>query len=220
MQELIEIVQSSARPLPVIILADVSGSMSVDGKIDALNESVREMLKTFSEAEDMRAEIHVEVITFGGENANKHVPLWPVHKIEWRDMDAVGLTPMGQAMKMAKESIEDQNLIPSRAYRPTVILVSDGEPNDEGWEQAMDELIHSGRSAKADRMALAIGDDADVAMLNQFLDDPEKKVHRAEDAGKIKDFFKYVTMSVTYRSRSNNPNLLPAPQDLLLLEEY
>ncbi len=35
---------ATARPLPVIILADISGSMSVDGKIDALNAALKDML--------------------------------------------------------------------------------------------------------------------------------------------------------------------------------
>ena len=30
-----------SRPLPVIVLADISGSMSVNGKIDALNEALK-----------------------------------------------------------------------------------------------------------------------------------------------------------------------------------
>ena len=43
MPSLKEFTVSSARPLPVILLADVSGSMAVDGKIDALNGAVAEM---------------------------------------------------------------------------------------------------------------------------------------------------------------------------------
>lgn len=37
--ELNKFVANKARPLPVIIMADTSGSMSIDGKIDALNQS-------------------------------------------------------------------------------------------------------------------------------------------------------------------------------------
>ena len=38
---------AKARALPVIILADTSGSMSVDGKIAALNEAIKNMVSTF-----------------------------------------------------------------------------------------------------------------------------------------------------------------------------
>ena len=41
MSKLKEFVMASARPLPVIILADISGSMSTNGKIDALNDAIR-----------------------------------------------------------------------------------------------------------------------------------------------------------------------------------
>src|SRR5690606_12720836 len=55
MSKLKEFTMSSARPLPVIVLADVSGSMSANGKIDALNDAVSEMIATFAEEDDTRA---------------------------------------------------------------------------------------------------------------------------------------------------------------------
>ena len=48
---------SAARPLPVIIMADVSGSMASDGKIDALNTALKEMIGSFQNEEDGNAEI-------------------------------------------------------------------------------------------------------------------------------------------------------------------
>lgn len=64
-----DFILTSPRPLPVIVLADVSGSMAVNGKIDALNDAVSEMIATFAEEEDTRAVIHVSVITFGEDGA-------------------------------------------------------------------------------------------------------------------------------------------------------
>src|SRR5689334_3507688 len=51
MTELKDFVLQTARPLPVILLADVSGSMKEDGKIDALNEAVANMIGAFAEEE-------------------------------------------------------------------------------------------------------------------------------------------------------------------------
>ncbi len=202
------------RPLPVLILADVSGSMGYSGKIDALNQSVRDMVRAFATEDNLNAEIHVGVITFGGE-ARVHIPLQPAVRIEWTDMDARGMTPLGAALDLAKGIIEDREQVPSKAYRPTVVLVSDGMPNDD-WEGRMHNFIHEGRTAKVDRMALAIGPDADLKMLQDFLSDPEKQVFSASDAVQITRFFRFVTMSISMRSRSINPNSipkLPPPKD-------
>ena len=125
---------SEARPLPVILLADVSGSMAEEGKIDSLNRAVREMVETFSTTEDLRAEVHVAVIVFGGD-ARLHVPLQAASRVKWIDMKAHGGTPMGAAFEMAAALIEDRDAVPSRAYRPSIILVSDGMPTDD-WERA------------------------------------------------------------------------------------
>ena len=98
--QLKEFTTSAARPLPVILLADVGGSMAAEGKIDALNQSVREMLSTFASTDDLRAEIHVAIVTFGGE-ARLHTPLQPASAVKWSDMVADGGTPMEIASNTA-----------------------------------------------------------------------------------------------------------------------
>lgn len=211
MTALKEFTTSHARSLPVILLADVSGSMEAEGKIEALNQSVRDMLVAFSSSDDLRAEIHLAIITFGGQ-ARVHTPLQRAGEVKWTDMVAGGKTPLGSAMSLAADLIEDQDKITTRAYRPTVILVSDGQPTDQ-WHESLERLAKQGRAQKADRIALAIGGDADLDMLRRFLSDERKQVFVAADARRIKDFFQFVTMSVAVRSRSVNPNDIPLMQN-------
>lgn len=207
MSRLKEFTTQSARPLPVILLADVSGSMGVDGKIQSLNHAVREMLEAFQDESDLRAEIHVSVITFGGQ-ASVHLPLGSARDASWADLGAMGGTPMGAAFDIARNIVEDRAAVPSRAYRPTLVLVSDGQPTD-AWQAPLQALLGSERGGKAFRMALAIGADADHAVLQAFLADPEARVYRADEARQIRQFFQLVTMSVSARSRSANPNSAP-----------
>ncbi len=56
---------AKAKPLPVILLLDVSLSMS-GSKIESLNKAVAEMLESFRGSESSETEIDVAVITFGG----------------------------------------------------------------------------------------------------------------------------------------------------------
>jgi uncharacterized protein YegL len=213
MSRLKEFTTQAARPLPVILLADVSGSMEVDGKIQALNHAAREMIEAFQDESDLRAEINLSVITFGG-LARVHMPLGPARAATWSDLGASGGTPMGAAFDLARQMVEDKVSVPGRAYRPTIVLVSDGQPTD-AWQQPLQALLASERGAKAFRMALAIGADADHRVLQEFLADPAGRVYRADEARQIRKFFQLVTMSVSARSRSANPNAatVGAPND-------
>lgn len=215
MSKLKEFTMSSARPLPVIVLADVSGSMSANGKIDALNDAVSEMIATFAEEDDTRAEIHVSVIAFGGGGASIHKPLRPARETQWEPMSASGRTPMGEAFELARTMVEDRETVPSRAYRPTLVLVSDGVPTDE-WRTSLATLLTSERASKATRFAMGVGADADRETLTAFLANDEGRVFEAHEAREIKHFFRWVTMSVTTRSRSANPNslVMVEPTDL------
>ena len=218
---------ATARPLPVIILADVSGSMLENNNIGALNAALKDFLSTLSQESRLNAEIQVSIITFGGSKAEVHVPLTPAWQInQTNDLVASGGTPMGGAFELAVEMIENKDIIPSRAYKPTIVLISDGIPTDN-WEASFDKLKNSDRAQKASRMAMAIGTGADKNMLKAFVNDLEaSEVFEAHNAKEIHRFFRAVSMSVSSRSQSNTPNQLPTvdfsklPDDELDLSDF
>jgi uncharacterized protein YegL len=193
------------RPLPVILLCDVSGTMAAKGKIETLNQAVAEMIKSFGAEEDVRAEIQIGIITFGHSRAAVHAEIRPASEASWVPMEAKGKTPLGEALSLATAILEDPAKLPSRAFRPALILLSDGQPTDE-WKEPLNKLLSSPRGSKADRFALAIGEDADMSVLKAFLANPERKVFTTTETQQIRNFFRWVTMSVTARSRSVNPN--------------
>jgi len=219
MTQLKEFTASTARPLPVILLADVSGSMDSNGKIGTLNTAVKEMIETFAREDDSRAEIHVAVITFGQGGARLHQALQPASQAQWQQMAAAGGTPLGGALEVVTAMLEDSQQVPSRSYRPALVLVSDGQPTDT-WQEPLKRLLGSARASKALRFAMGIGADADKAMLQAFLADAEARVFEAHEARQVRQFFRWVTMSVTARSRSINPNSVVAvnPTDLSELD--
>lgn len=234
-----------AKPLPVFLLLDVSGSMNeavdpekvrrtgqtltsdgqtwelVEGgtsKIQVLNDAVRKMMESFAAEERMETEFLVSIIVFG-DSASQHLPPTLASSVKWEDMLADGCTAMGAAFTLAKGLIENRDVVPSRAYRPTVVLVSDGQPTDD-WNQPLEFLIAEGRSSKCFFMAMDIGEKPGVQVLERFISQTPvlaevngaaipNAVFRATDADSIHEFFSRVTMSVTVRSKSSNPNAVP-----------
>jgi uncharacterized protein YegL len=179
-------------------------------KIKALNQAVREMIESFKQFETHELHINVSIITFGP--VNLFLPYTSANDVTWQDLETVGATPIGGALKMAKAMIECKKTTPSRAYRPAVVLVSDGMPTDD-WQQAMSDFVSNGRSAKCDRMAMAIGREAPTQVLNKFVEGTPNPLFEASNAKDLARFFKRVTMSVTTRSASKNPNILTPVKD-------
>jgi uncharacterized protein YegL len=210
-----------SRPVPVFLLLDVSTSMGeveddgtlkrtgqtffrdgkdwelVEGgtsKMMKMNAAISEMLKTFAGLEKMDKEVRLSIITFG-DKAEIFLPPTRCSEITWHDMTADGETVMGEALTTAKRMLEDKSVVLPKSYRPTVILVSDGEPTDN-WETALNEFISEGRSAKCDRMAIAIGS-ADEKVLRKFIEGTENELLYAKDASQITERFKFITQTIT-----------------------
>jgi len=234
-----------AKPLPVFLLLDVSGSMNeivdpedvrrtgqtvvsdgqtwelVEGgtsKMQLLNGAVKEMVASFAAEENTETEFLVSIIVFG-DRAAQHLPPTAAASVKWSDMAADGCTAMGAAFSLVKQLIEDNNVVPSRAYRPTVVLVSDGQPTDD-WNRPLESLTNEGRSSKCFFMAMGIGEDPGMQVLERFISQTPvlaevngtaicNTVFHATEADKIHEFFRKVTMSVTVRSKSHNPNAVP-----------
>ena len=203
---------SKAKPLPIILLLDESGSMGGE-PINKLNEAVRKMIGSFKKEETQASEFLVSVIGFGGMGARIINNPTPATQLEFGGVSASGMTPLGGALKLAKSIVEDKEQTPSRAYRPLVVLVTDGYPNDE-WERPFEDFVENGRSAKCDRMALSVGSGTDMNMLNRFVAGTGHEVFTTDQADGIVKFFKFVTMSVVTRTRSQNPNLVPKDREV------
>ncbi len=220
-------VAKEPRALPIFILADASGSMRGE-KINELNLSLREMLNALNKVNDIRGKFQLCVISFGGD-VKVVQPLADVEGMMLPELTASGNTPMGDAFEIVKEMIEDRELVSSRAYAPTIVLISDGIPTDcseeiysskkyDNWDALID--LHKGeRSSKSQRLALGIGADADYTMLKEFINNPEIPVFKANDATGITKFFKWVTMSTVARMNSVNPNVTSTVAPIFDMDE-
>lgn len=197
------------KTLPVILLLDNSGSMSCGGNINVLNNAVNTMLQSFRELDSVMATISVSIISFGSsvKMVNK---LMPVNEVTNINLVANGNTPFGAALRMAKDMIEDKANFPARSYRPAIITVSDGMPNDD-WQPALEAFKNTGRSSKCHCMAMSIGaGEGTLAfdVLSKFAGGSEN-VFFANNAKDIHKFFKFITTTIKTRTQSSNPNLIP-----------
>lgn len=202
--ELEKLIANTGKPLPIFLLLDISGSMS-GTKIDVLNQCVKEMIKDFQNERMTEVLLKLCVITFGQGGAKLHTPLSLLKDVDFTDLQASGNTPMGAALTMASKIINDKEQVSGKGYRPTVVLVSDGYPNDN-WEAPLNEFISGKRTSKCEKWALGIGDGYDADMLQKFLADSSRKVFDASVAKEITKFFKIVTLSTISRSKSVDPN--------------
>lgn len=204
------------KSLPIVLLLDVSNSMnremmnSSDGKkIDVLYRATNLMIEELEkQAKTQECGFKVAVITFGN-NVELHTPYTDVKDIKGRlaPFSANGMTPLGHALDLAKDMIDDKSVTLGRWYRPAVVLISDGFPTDD-YKSIMNSFINDGRTSKCQRFSVGIGneDSVDFDMLRSFVSVPEN-CKKAENATEIVAALKFVTMSVSSRSASGNPNV-------------
>ena len=142
MIDLNKYVSNDGRALPIFLLLDCSGSMSGE-KINTLNSAVVDMINDFRSEHLTEVNIQLCIISFGGE-AKLHTDLTSVQTIEFLPLQASGMTPLGGALTILQNIIDDKEKVSSKGYRPSVILVSDGLPND-AWEMPLNTFLTSKR---------------------------------------------------------------------------
>src|SRR5271169_3813569 len=159
----------ASRPLHFIWICDCSGSMQSDGKIQSLNNAIREAIPHMQRAadENPNAQVFVRAVTFS-DGAQWHVAQpTPISDSKWTDLKAEGVTDMGRAIEL----IVDQLKIPpmsERALPPVLVLISDGQPTDD-FRDSLRKLMDIPWGKRAVRIAIAIGDDADHEPLKAFI---------------------------------------------------
>ncbi len=150
----------ASRPLHFIWLVDGSGSMRVDGKIQALNQAIREAIPYMRTAsrENPHATVFVNAIRFADDAQWLGEKLTPVSEFRWEDIEAGGVTALGEALTMVGDVLQPP-LMTDRALPPVIALVTDGLPTDD-FQAGLDHLMSKPWGRQAVRIVVSIGEDA------------------------------------------------------------
>ena len=162
-------VRLSSRPLHFLYLCDCSGSMAAQGKMQALNQAIRQSLPGMAEVarQNPEARVLVRAIRFA-DQASWHLgEPTPVEQLQWHDLEAGGITAMGEALELAAAALQSPPM-EERALPPVLVLISDGQPTDD-FERGLATLMRQPWAQKAVRLAIAMGHDADLEVLQQFI---------------------------------------------------
>jgi uncharacterized protein YegL len=223
----------ATRPLHFIWIADCSGSMATDGKIQALNNAIREALPLMRTVADdnPNAEVLVRALRFSSGAAWHIEKPTPVADFKWIDLQAHrGLTDLGYALNMVAEALQIPPMS-DRALPPVLVLISDGQPSDD-YLGGLEALNHQPWGKKAVRIAIAIGEDADTDVLQQFIGHSELKPLQANNPEALVRHIKWASTAVLKSASSpasqaaglpmvlNVPlPALPPPSDPTLIDD-
>jgi len=183
------------RPLHYFFLFDTSGSMSANGKIEALNNAVREAIPTLRELTEKNPELTLllQAVTFST-GARWHVEEpTRVEDFHWTGLTAGGETSMGAALELVANALTTEH-IGTYALPPVLVLVSDGRPTDD-FKGGLKKLMAQPWGEAAIRVAVAIGSDADLTYLQQFIGDNTIKPVRANRPEALVERLKMVSIA-------------------------
>ena len=186
----------ATRPLHFIWICDCSGSMGESGKVQALNNAIRETIPHMQAVanENPNAEVLVRAIKFS-DGAQWHISqATPVANFTWTDLNADGITDMGKALSMVADELKIPPMT-DRALPPVLVLISDGQPTDD-FSSGLKRLLDEPWGKKAVRVAIAIGEDADTECLQKFIAHPELKPLQANNPEALVNKIKWASTAV------------------------
>ena len=186
----------ATRPLHFIWIADCSGSMGEDGKMQALNTAIKEAIPHMRAVadENPNAQVLARAVKFS-DGATWHVSQpTPIKDFNWNDLTAGGETHLGKALSLVAEQLRMPPMS-DRALPPVLVLMSDGQPTDD-YAKGLKELMELPWGKKAVRISIAIGSDADCEVLQKFIGHSELKPLQAGNPEKLVKCIRWVSTAV------------------------
>ena len=191
--------------MTMFYLVDTSGSMS-GAKIGALNTAVRETLPIIKEISENNSDskIKISVLEFSSGCDWMYPMPTEIETFEWRDLQAGGLTSLGEAYEQLSQKLSHSHgfmMEATGSFAPVIILLSDGAPTDHP-EYALEKLRANKWFKVATKIAIAIGDDCIKSTLIDFTGNEEAvlTVHNVDELKKI------IRMVSVTASRVNSKN--------------
>lgn len=195
-------------PLPrcaTILALDVSGSMYGEA-IEQLKAGAIKFIRTVREDEIASASLELAIVLFGDDKAKLLVPFTNLSDdtVNWHEIisniHADGSTPMGEAVELSlnllekrKEEYKNNGV---SYYQPWFVMITDGEPTDDGWEHAASRLYKAEQNKRVFPMVVGTKD-ANFHNLEEFVSDPIQL-----EGLKFQEFFSWLSASMSRVSTS------------------
>lgn len=201
-------VSTSRRVMVIFFIIDTSGSMKGTkiGQVNTASEDIMKEIKKLSE-DNTSAEIKVCVLDFATKAT--WMTSAPVsveaEEYKWDYVEAGGLTAMGDAFRKLNEALSKNSFMNEKAgsFAPVLFLMSDGEPTDD-YRNGLEVLKCNNWFKAAIKVAIGIGDDANLNVLEEFTGSKESVVttHTPEE---LKKWIQFIAMtSSQIGSQSSN----------------
>lgn len=192
------------RPLHFIFVLDVSGSMLREGRIQALNNAIAEVIPHLRDEARLNphAQLFVRVLAFATEVDWVVAEPTPIEQFHWQRVSATprGFTEMGSALRVLAGTMRELEAGSGGSYPPAIILVSDGRPTEStgiGFEQGLEEFLATRWGGAAIRLALGVGRDADLAALRRFIGNDQIPLLRADSPEQLVDYIAWASKAAS-----------------------
>lgn len=163
--------EKPSRIVPIYLLIDTSGSMDGEPIQQVMNGM--DVIKEELMKDPRWASFWLSVITFHT-TAQQEIPLTPLKDFIPPRLKAEGNTALGGALKVLMDCIqkevrprEPEPANVAGDWRPVVYLLTDGEPNDSHWQDAIAEF-EKFRPRPASVIACGAGPQANKSVLKQI----------------------------------------------------
>ena len=186
------------RRLPVYLLLDTSGSMYGE-PIEAVKNGVQTLISSLRSDPYALETAYISIITFNS-TAQQITPLTELSAFQQPTIDAGGCTAMGGALSLLALEVDSEvtKTTPDVKgdWRPLVFILTDGEPTDD-----LNRGIADFKARKFGMVvACAAGMDANTNTLKQITENVVQL--DTADAESIKQYFKWVSASISTSSKS------------------
>ena len=193
---------NASQRTPCVLVLDGSASMAGD-PIHQLNAGLHTFESQLKGNPLTALRVQVLVIVANG-HANAEVVADWCDAIDFDPptVEADGSTPLGTAMALALDKVESQKSVYDAhgvsSTRPWILLISDGAPNDPGWERVADRCRKAELAKRC--VIFPIGTrDADLGELGRFSINPPKRLEGLQ----FSDLFVWLSRSMTAVSQTS-----------------
>jgi uncharacterized protein YegL len=193
------------RQMVLFFIIDTSGSM--DGtKIGSVNTAIREVLPELNGAGGSDVDLKIACLKFSTGCDWMYPTPVSADSFQWNNVSADGVTDLGAACRELNKKMSKTEFLkaPSASVAPVLFLMSDGDATDD-YAGGLSELKQNSWYKFAIKVAVAIGDDANIEELAKFTGNREAvvTVHTPEA---LKKWIRKVSVTSTQIGSKSKPS--------------